>query len=238
MIAAAFAGLAAIFILWTQSRGAALVAVVGLVLFFRARLGQALFTAVAVGIVFFMFLEIFDVNLPGLGRFSSTLNTRSHSWGGLWAVFLANPLIGNGTDGTPENSYLSALAICGVIGTIPLAISLALVARSLVRLQRIRRTLGEHSQLADLVVACIVSMLITCVFEAFLLGTLTDFVFCFFVLLAVAAFLSDPALLSVVNYQEGRSEWGLSDGGAATWDSSGYADAGHVLTHESYWPQY
>ena len=187
------AGLLVVFLVWTGTRTGLLMGVVGVGLLFRLRLGKGLVTALMVGAFALLVWAIWGQSTVGADRLLSTADTRSLTWGIAVKHFLNNPVYGVVEEGAlvTESSYLTVAAKMGLLGLLPLALTMALIARSLYQLQRIRRYLGEDMMLADLVTAGLVSLAVGGIFEGFLIGVLDPEVFAVYIYLALLAFILD-----------------------------------------------
>ena len=191
LLSAVFTGLGLIFVVWTKSRlgaldrGGAGPAV-------PRRLGQWLKVAAVGTVLVLIGLQIFESSTAGAERLIWTENTRAEGWARLIAVFQANPWLGSGREGDlAESSYLATLALFGVVGAIPLAVAVGLVLRDLLRLEWRRKRAGEDAMLFSLVISWLLTLGLVSVFEAVLLGTMTDTLFCTYVFLGLLAFLLD-----------------------------------------------
>jgi O-antigen ligase len=189
---------------------------VELLLLFRVRLGRLVPVALAGGVVAYIALSIIEGPSEAVGHLMSLENSRTRPWTNLWNTFLAEPLLGTGSLGTGlgENSYLSVAAAFGMLGLIPLAMLLVFIFKDLWRLWRVRRSLGEHGLLADLMTAMTVTFLFSFIFEAYLIGTVTAFVFTLYIVFGVTAFLLDPAW-TAPQMAEYPSEGWAHDGNAS-----------------------
>ncbi len=134
--AGALAGLSVVCIVWSGSRGALLTAVLGLLVFFRQRLGQLTLTLGIVAVFAFAVTQLFSESFGNSGRFFSTLDTRSDVWRGQWAEFTSAPIFGTGSEGTGESSYLAVAAAHGVVGLVFLGTALWFMIRDCVRALR------------------------------------------------------------------------------------------------------
>ncbi len=112
-------GAAGVMVLWTGSRSAAAMSVMGAAFVLYSRLGRSVLLApLGLGVVFvaFQILSALGVEIL-VDRLVSTEDTRSAAWAAMWQQFLENPIFGTGgTDETvfSENSYLFALASYGI----------------------------------------------------------------------------------------------------------------------------
>ena len=123
-----------------------------------------------------------------------TENTRQEAWSMMWEVFIENPLFGDIESVTEsESSYLGALSRFGLIGTMPLIISMMLIAGTVGRLYRIRSKLGGDVALVDLVAAGFVAMALGAVTEGFLMATRTPILYMIYVYFAIISYLLNRA---------------------------------------------
>jgi hypothetical protein len=177
----------------TGSRTAMLMAAVSMVVFFRTQLGRAAaFAALAVLAVAGGSLVFGESIGLGLARVTEAGNSRSEIWGSLIDMFWANPVAGVALDyAAGESSYLSIAASYGLVGLVPAAVFIGMLSATAVRLLRARRVLGpEYARAADLVAGLVASLvLVTFVFEASLIGLLTDLMMIMYMGLVVAGFL-------------------------------------------------
>ena len=182
-----------LFLLWTQSRTSIVVAVVGTVLLFRARLGKFLWVGLLVGIFVYFALMVFTESTMHITDIITRGDTRTRAWMIWWEQFRQNMAWGvmETQFGIGESSYLSAAANMGLFALIPMAAFMGATAWSLIKLQRIRRRLGEHVMMADLITAGLLSLAVGAMFEGYLLGTMTIQVFAVFIYMALMRFILD-----------------------------------------------
>jgi hypothetical protein len=184
-----------IFLVWTGSRTGIIATLVGVLLFFRAKLGRFLGVGILVGIFVLLSMQIYTESTAGFTDLFARGDTRSHVWGLLIQGFLDNPMWGSMTEqfGAAESSYLSVAGSLGLYGVIPLATFMAITARQLYKLERARKYLGDEIMLANLVTAGIISLAVGAIFEGYLLGLLAFPVFVLYIYLALLRFLLDAA---------------------------------------------
>jgi O-antigen ligase len=120
-------------------------------------------------------------------------DTRTYIWRDMWYMFLRDPIMGymEGTFGVGENSYLSAAAVMGLCGLIPLLTFLFLTGLALTKALRLRSVLGEERHFADMCTGGVIALLCGAMFEGYLLGTLTFPVFGVYVYLTMLNFAND-----------------------------------------------
>jgi hypothetical protein len=208
-------------LVWTGSRTGLLVAAVGVAMFFRARLGKILAVAVTVGLFVFLAINIYSESTSSFTDMFLRGDTRSHVWATMIAQFREHIAWGGMSEefGISESSYLATAGNMGLFGLIPLIIFLGLAARDLVRLQRVRKHMGEHALLADLVTAQLVAIAIGAMFEGYLLGTLTFPVFCIYINLGIMSFILDAVYV-----------------GSMTSDAQRFADSPEYQDEQLDWP--
>jgi O-antigen ligase/polysaccharide polymerase Wzy-like membrane protein len=186
-------GLMVLMLIWTGSRTGVLMAVIGLGLLFRARIGKLFVISLVCGLFLYIAIGFFQESTEGVSRLVSTENTRGAVWLQMIDEFKSAPLFGMIPQEIEiqENSYLSAAARTGMIGIAVLGIAMLTIIGSLAKLQMHRANLGEHTLLADLVTAGMVSLAVGAMFEGYLLGMLSSQIFLIYIYLAILAFLLD-----------------------------------------------
>lgn len=195
---------ALILIIWSGSRTGAMLSIVGMAMFFRARLGLWLRVLAVGGVLLLAGLQTFGDQLAGSAHLFATNNSRAHTWSVLWDSFVQHPLFGTGTGGNAgENSYLSVACSYGILfGVIPLAIALWQLVKGAWRVNGLRAYLGTSSVVPRLVPAWVVTMMLAWMFEAYLVGTTTDFVATLYIILAIMAALHDPNFIYLLQMEE------------------------------------
>lgn len=192
---AALTAVMVVMLMWTGSRTGFVVAVFGLVMLFRLRLGKMAVAIVCCGVFAFLMLSILNDSgiLTIAGRLTSFDDTRSAAWASMYDQFRSSPLIGvSGEEAAfSENSYLLVLSRTGIVGALPFAISVVLVLGALIRLQRLRPYLGDQVLLADLATAGIGSLALGAMFEGYLYATYSFPLFALWVYAGLALFAID-----------------------------------------------
>jgi hypothetical protein len=173
------AALAIIMLVWSGSRGGVLMALVGVALLFRVKLGRlAVGGAVVAIFVMLAVTWIFPEHNVLSEHLLSTEDTRTGVWlrlGGTfwkarWRADSGEPAFPRrGCLAIGESSYLSIAARFGLVCLIPFGLSMFYIARASLRLERSRREFADVL-LPDLVNAGIVQILLGAVFEGYLLG--------------------------------------------------------------------
>ncbi|MEM9414593.1 MAG: O-antigen ligase family protein, partial [Planctomycetota bacterium] len=187
------AGLAIVFLLGTGSRTGALMLAVGTLLFFRLRIFKLLFVAPIIGaFVALVWRYTTDVTVAS-NRLLETTNTREGKWQTMLADFASHPLIGTGSNKTPENSYLATAANSGLLGLFAMAVFVCMLLHAVVAVTMARNSLGALKEVPNLVIAGIGALLIGAVFEAFLLGTLNFVLVVLFAYMGLLATALDAA---------------------------------------------
>jgi O-antigen ligase len=218
---AAIAAFAILMVLASGSRTGFLLILIGTIVFFRTRLGPALLAAVAVGAFavagYILFLG--DAVDDAGAMVIRTNNSRTEVWDRLWDQFMDSPLVGTAMESVPgESSYLSALAMTGLVGFVPLVILVGLLGTAAVKVVRRRRALGPLALFGDVAAASVAQMLAAWVFEAFALGTVTDHMLIVYCTLALLGLLRErlaapagPAGLPDVTLADAEAEEALAD---------------------------
>ncbi len=192
-------GLLLMLIVWSGSRMAALSVAVGLIFFYRLRIGKILVFGIATGIVLFIAFALFPESLAKVDRFTSGLDTRSAVWAARIDDFKSNPLFGTiGAQddqeiNASESSYLSTAALMGISGLLLLALTVFSMVTSAIKCWIHRRCTNFSAESADIVIAGIAMILFASIFEGFFLGILSMAVVFLYLLLAIAAYLLDAA---------------------------------------------
>ena len=192
-------GLLLMLIVWSGSRMSALSVAVGLMFFYRLRIGKILVFGIVSGIVLFIAVSLFPDSLTKVDRFTSGVDTRSAVWAARIDDFKSNPLFGTiGAQNdqevnASESSYLSTAALMGVTGLLLLALTVFSMVTSAIKCWLHRRCANFSTESADIVVAGIAMILFASIFEGFFLGILSMAVVFLYLLLAIAAYLLDAA---------------------------------------------
>lgn len=193
-----------LFLYWTGSRTGILMAGIGILCFFRLRLGRLLLIAGIVGVCVLGVLQFLgDEGSDQTDRFLNMQDTRSYVWKRQWSHFLESPLLGSTAEGTGfmegggENSYLTVAGAYGIVGLIPFAIMLVLMARDLYGTWKVRQLVPDEKELIDLLIAIFAMATVGAWFEAFLLGQFNLIVFILFGCSAIGAWLRDLATIEI-----------------------------------------
>ena len=192
-------GLLLMLIVWSGSRMSALSVAVGLIFFYRLRIGKILVFGIVSGIVLFIAVSLFPDSLTKVDRFTIGLDTRSAVWAARIDDFKSNPLFGTiGAQNdqevnASESSYLSTAALMGVTGLLLLALTVFSMVTSAIKCWIHRRCTNFSAESADIVIAGIAMILLASIFEGFFLGILSMAVVFLYLLLTIAAYLLDAA---------------------------------------------
>ncbi|MFZ4642397.1 MAG: O-antigen ligase family protein [Phycisphaerales bacterium] len=192
-------GLLLMLIVWSGSRMSALSVAVGLIFFYRLRIGKILVFGIVSGIVLFIAVSLFPDSLTKVDRFTSGLDTRSAVWAARIDDFKSSPLFGTiGAQNdqevnASESSYLSTAALMGVTGLLLLALTVFSMVTSAIKCWIHRRCTNFSTESADIVIAGIAMILFASIFEGFFLGILSMAVVFLYLLLTIAAYLLDAA---------------------------------------------
>lgn len=173
-------GTAAGFIAWTGSRTGAIVAVFGLALLLRRRLGMALVYAIPAIFVGYLFINQVanrstddrDVQFA-VTRLLDTTNTRHGAWSELSREFMSSPLFGRGGEmeaSFTESSFLLVGARIGLVGLVPLVAACVLVILEAMRAARAGAYLGKSHTAVQLPLATVGMILLSALAEGYLIG--------------------------------------------------------------------
>jgi len=193
IFAAVFAGLLVVFLCWTGSRGALLMSFVAVAFMFRQRMGRAVLAAVVVGLIAYGGIVLLGAESTTVDRLTSGIDTRTWVWSRMWSDFVSSPIIGVGQASVQgsENSYLLTATRAGIVGVIPLLISLIMVLIALFKLHRRRALLGDDQLLLDTATGGVIATLVGGMFDGFLTANFSIMIFCLFINLSILAFISD-----------------------------------------------
>jgi hypothetical protein len=191
------------FLLLTGSRTGLMMGAISILLFYRnnggAWLRIVLFVAVSAAILFlFIQPETFSSSSTGIDanvsdRFTSTENSRSGVWSGMWQSFNQNILFGapmqGGRLGNGENSWLSVAANLGLIGFIPMIMMGWESVKMIWQLNQLGNRDSYYFFQSSVIVAGLGSMLAGSFFEAYLLGNITFSLLAFLMYLLMGGYL-------------------------------------------------
>ncbi len=161
-------------IIWTGSRTAVAMFVIGSMMVLRERWGRAVLLMPVAGLFVYILLSIAGADvLEKTDRLASLTNTRSAGWRELIDSAMRNPLVGVGTQETErsENSYLFAWSAYGVFMAGILALVVIAAAVQSLRLWNMRRWLdADDRMLANLVMGFYAMYTAGSVFEGYMLA--------------------------------------------------------------------
>jgi hypothetical protein len=192
-------GVLGLLLIWTGSRTGVLCAGVGLMAFYRVRLGSLAILAMIGSVVLFALASLFAESFDGVSRFVEGANTRREVWAQAWSDFLSAPVfgtIGNYVGDTPktiESSYLATLQLLGIVGAVPLVVSVGSIITLLPKSLFARWSRTVHPEQADLLIAAVCIVLAGSIFEAFFLGILSFSVVWLYALFAIGAYVVERA---------------------------------------------
>lgn len=165
--------------LLTGSRGAVVSAMIGIVVFYRVRLGRFFLLAVPTVLLVWVFLRLVSDDEQDLQRLTSTGNTRSGVFLHAFETIGDNLLFGNTSDGINfvENGYLAFVMHTGVSGV---AILIGLVVSGSILViagLRGRPRVGDGAPLLDGAIAGVATLAANNLVEATLLSNLSQTIF-------------------------------------------------------------
>jgi hypothetical protein len=189
------AALLVIYLIWSGTRTGVLMAVIGLLLLFRLKIGRWFVAGIVICGFVWIGLQFFGDALIGVGRLLSTQDTRTANWMASISEFLSSPIFGRMRSDVQavENSYVAIAARSGIVGIIFFLIIGYQVFSGLVQLQRVRKHLGDRTMDADLCTAGIVALLIGAMLEGYLLSTLNVQLTSLLIYLSMMCTLLDPS---------------------------------------------
>src|SRR5205085_10079272 len=138
----------------TGSRTGLLVAIIGLALRYRLKLGKLAIVLVLGGMCTFAALQFFEESGGMADRMISTENTRAAAWSSMWGDFRSSPLFGDISELSAEgryseNSYLLVASRGGLFVLAPMLAACIATIVTLIRLQRGRNLFGTDILLVD-----------------------------------------------------------------------------------------
>jgi hypothetical protein len=228
-----------VMLVWTGSRSGAIVALFGIILLFRFRLGKLAMVLMICGVAVFTLIKLLDeVGISSIAtRLLELKDTRSENWKTMFGTFIDSPFIGKEASESvgSENSFLLVAARTGLVGLIPFTCAIGLIIYGLVRLQRVRRYLGDQQLLADLVTAGILSILLGAMFEGYLFATYSFPLFALFIYVGLMVYLRDYAH-AMQYYQQQAQQGYFDEHDAAYEDLPAESEGGYepALSHDPY----
>ena len=184
-------------IVWSGSRMAALSATTGLILFYRFKISQIISVCLIGGFFLVLALLVFPDSYEKISRFTSGIDTRSAVWDTKLQEFYSSPIFGSigktvvEQTNASESSYLSTAGLMGISGLIPLAIALISFLITLYTCFINRYSQHFKSETTDLIISGVFMILVSSIFEGFLLGILSFSVLFIFILLTMAKCIND-----------------------------------------------
>lgn len=164
----------ALLIIWTGSRTAAAMFIIGSMVLLRERWGRGVLVMPVVGLFVYVLLSLVGSDVTDkTERMLSLSNTRSHGWRTLVESAMRNPLFGVGEQETErsENSYLYAWSAYGIFMAGILVLVGVAAAVQAFRLWAIRRWLDRDDRvLANLVMGFYAMYFAGSIFEGFMLA--------------------------------------------------------------------
>lgn len=232
-------GAAGVMVLWTGSRSAAAMSVMGAAFVLYSRLGRSVLLApIGLGVVFvvFQFLSALGVEIL-VDRLVSTEDTRSAAWAAMWQQFLENPIFGTGgTEETlfSENSYLLGLASYGIFMGLLLGALVIVSGFQCLRLFLARSRFDPRGKsVIDLTLAVHAMYFAGAMTEGYMVSRVSSMLMYFAIFSAFAQCLIDEARLAREAAHD-EPEWLEDQGGqAAANESHEYSDYGESPPHGS-----
>ncbi|HEV7301074.1 MAG TPA: O-antigen ligase family protein [Tepidisphaeraceae bacterium] len=188
-------GLASAMLLWTGSRTGALMAAVGLVMYFRHRIDKLFIVAAAVGISLFAAMQVFSDSSESAERMLDTSDTRSHVWQAMFRNFASNPFFGVGEQTRySENSFLLVASQAGLLALVPLIIFVFLMVYSVIRMLRLRAFMDRDLRAtSDFVLASVCALGAGACFEGYFTAFFSFPLYYLYLQFPLLAFVIDAA---------------------------------------------
>lgn len=184
-------GFCTIFLLWTGSRTGLLSVIVGLTVLFYDKVSRLAIVIALLAASTFGALQVFSDSLEHANRLVSTQDTRSAAWIRMYETYTNNFVWGipnfNGSSG--ECTYLSIAAGMGTFGVVFMIIFLICTTVFLYSLLKNKHLLGEYSRMANLIASGIITILVACLLDDYLLGTTTWQTYFLYTYFAIGTFL-------------------------------------------------
>ena len=190
-------GLASVFLAWTGSRTALVIAGVSLLVLFRHQSGRLTLLVALGSAAVWIGITIFGNQIHSAQRLLDSTDTRTVAWQEMMQDFLKSPIVGvpnadyGGAFRYTENSYLSAGSHYGLIGFIPLMVMVGFLIRQGFQVNRIRILVKDNASLCDLVVAIFAGSLCGAMFDSFLMAQFNMVVYMIFLMSCVGQYLQD-----------------------------------------------
>lgn len=184
-------------IVWSGSRMAALSAATGLILFYRFKISQIISVCLIGGFFLVLALLAFPDSYEKISRFTSGIDTRSAVWDTKLQEFYLSPIFGSigkmvvEQTNASESSYLSTAGLMGISGLIPLAIVLISFFITIYMCFINRYSQHFKSETIDLIISGLFMILVSSIFEGFLLGILSFSILFIYILLTMAICIND-----------------------------------------------
>jgi hypothetical protein len=215
-------GVYAILIIWSGSRTNAATATVGVLLYYRLRVGRFALLAILAAIALGVFTLIFSESTGNLERFMSGTDTRSGVWERSLSEFRNYPLFGQIPVKTSteldasESGYLRTLALMGTVGGVLLAGVLAGMAFEIIRAFRAQLQYAELAPICNLVIAGFGTVFVVSIGEGFILGIFTLPVLYIYLLYAASAFIAEYEDLKIIDVADNEGDTDVDGWNAET----------------------
>lgn len=201
-------------IAWTGSRGAAATLIIGVLGYYRLRLGRLMLVAMPASVALFFLLAWIGIAEQSTARLSNVSDTRSAGWGVFLDAWGRNPIFGDSSlnMAITENSYLTLAANAGLLGVAGIAFLLYASARFLVRLQFLEDD-SPHAQVAaNAAIGGLLAFLAASFVEGLLFSNLSTTVFWLYLYIGLGALAIGLPRAQIVG-QPGRQSTKTDDRG-------------------------
>ena len=176
-----------IILIMTKSRGGALTAAIGLLGFFRVRLGSGIFLLVPLVMLIYLLSGWFGLEGESFERLTSTEDTRSGSLQLMLEQWLESPLYGTLDRGwhVGENGYLGVLVRTGLFGGALLIAIIYSAVKLMAQALRVRPALGDDAVLVDVGIGGLLAFAANNMLESSLFANLTAAIFLQYLFIAL-----------------------------------------------------
>lgn len=174
---------------WTGSRGAAVTIVIGVLGFYRLRLGRLIFIAAPAAIILMFILGWIGLTEEAATRFSNLSDTRTAGWKAFLDAWAQHPVFGDSSlnMAITENSYLTLLANAGIFGLFGVVFLLLASVQFFLKLQLLEDR-SPHVQVAsNAAIGGITAVLAAGFIEGLLFSNLSTNVFWLYLYIGLGA---------------------------------------------------
>ena len=173
-------------LLWTGSRTGMLTLIVGVLFYYRTRLGRLMWGIALLAVGVLLWSYIFPESVDAISRLASTENTRAVTWANDIKNFSENMMLGNGSRLYAESSYIACASNYGLYGLSVFALFICLCLYTIFQQINLGRKNSAFENEINISVALLGSLLVAGAFEAILIVYYSYYMFVVYGALAVA----------------------------------------------------